>query len=116
MRRRIVHQYFVYVMTSRRHTALYTGVTNDVHRRVAQHRAGTLPGFTKTYNCDRLVYFEEWADVRSAIAREKQIKGWTRARKEALIEAINPTWADLAADWYTEPPRKRDEGPPPESE
>ena len=112
MRRRLVHQYFVYLMTNRRHSVLYTGVTSDLHRRVGQHKRGAVPGFTKTYNCHCLVYFEEWADIRSAITREKQIKGWTRAKKDALVTGVNPFWKDLAAEWYTESPRKTEEDSP----
>ena len=85
--------YYVYIMASRSRV-LYTGVTNDLARRVEEHKLGLVPGFTSTYRVTRLVYFEEFADVRDAIAREKAIKGWVRARKVGLIEEHNPTWED----------------------
>ena len=87
--------YYTYLLTNRSRT-LYTGVTNDLTRRVYEHRQKLIPGFTQKYNIDRLVYFEESADVKDAIAREKQIKGWTRAKKIALIESMNPEWQDLS--------------------
>lgn len=77
---------------------LYTGVTNDLQRRVHEHRHKLTPGFTQRYNVTRLVYFEATASVKDAIAREKQIKRWLRAKKIALIESANPKWNDLAAD------------------
>ena len=89
--------YFVYIMTNRSRT-LYTGITNHMQRRVQQHKDG-LGEFTSRYKLDRLVYFERFNDVRNAIAREKQIKGWTRARKIALIVSVNPTWRDLSEDF-----------------
>jgi putative endonuclease len=92
-------QYYVYILTNRSRT-LYTGVTADLIRRVWDHREKHVPGFTSRYNLNRLVYFESTADVRTAIAREKQIKGWTRAKKVALIEATNSGWEDLSSGWY----------------
>ena len=89
------HQYFVYIATNGSKT-LYTGVTNDLARRMYEHRNSLIPGFTSKYRIDRLVYFETTPDVRAAITREKQIKGWRRERKIALIEAENPKWADLS--------------------
>jgi putative endonuclease len=91
--------YSVYVMASRSRV-LYTGVTNDLTRRVNEHKHGLNDGFTKKYRITRLVYFEEFADVRDAIAREKEIKGWNRSRKIRLVEARNHTWEDLAEDWF----------------
>jgi putative endonuclease len=85
-------------MTNRSRT-LYVGVTNALQRRVYEHKCKLVEGFTKRYNITILVYAEETSDVRAAIAREKQIKGWTRAKKIALIEASNPDWRDLSADW-----------------
>jgi putative endonuclease len=85
-------------MTNRSGT-LYVGVTNDLQRRVAQHRTKVIPGFSSKYNIDRLVYFEETEDVRRALEREKQIKGWVRSKKVDLIERSNPQWSDLAHDW-----------------
>ena len=90
--------YYVYIMTNKSRT-LYTGVTNDLRRRVYEHQHKLVPGFTSKYNITQLAYFEETSDVRSAIAREKQIKGWLRAKKIALIESQNPTWRDLSTDW-----------------
>ena len=87
--------YYVYIMASRSRV-LYTGVTNDLGRRVHQHKRSLTPGFTSRYHITRLVYFEEFGDVRDAIAREKQLKGWVRSRKVRLIEQKNPTWEDLA--------------------
>jgi putative endonuclease len=91
-------QYYVYIMSSRSGT-LYTGVTNDLARRVYEHKNKLIPGFTAKYNITKLVYFETTEDVRTAIAREKQIKGWLRVKKVALIESVNPSWDDLSADW-----------------
>jgi putative endonuclease len=90
--------YYVYIMTNESDT-LYTGVTNDLTKRVYQHKNKLLPGFTTKYNITRLVYFEETNDVQTALAREKQIKGWLRKRKIALIQSVNPKWKDLSADW-----------------
>jgi putative endonuclease len=92
------HRYFVYIMTNRHHTVLYTGVTNDIVRGVFQHREKTIPGFTSRYNVDKLVFYEETSDVLAAIAREKQIKGGSRRKKIALIEGMNPMWRDLYQD------------------
>ena len=88
-----MRQYWVYIMSNSSRT-LYTGVTNDLERRVAEHRQGQL-GFTARYRIKRLVYFESTNDVMVAIAREKQIKAWTRAKRLALIQSINPGWDDL---------------------
>ena len=79
---------------------LYIGVTNNIWVRVFTHKQKVMPGFTKKYNVDRLVYFEETNSIHNAIAREKQIKGWTRAKKILLIESLNPKWNDLSQDWY----------------
>ncbi|MBI4711834.1 MAG: GIY-YIG nuclease family protein [Planctomycetes bacterium] len=91
-------QYYVYIMTNRSKT-LYTGVTNDLFRRAYEHKLKLISGFTKKYNITHLVYFEETNDIQCAIAREKQIKGWIRQKKIALIEKVNPDWNDLAAQW-----------------
>jgi putative endonuclease len=91
-------QYYVYIMTGRSDT-LYTGVTNDLERRLYEHRHGPVVGFTNKYKLKTLVYYETTDDVRSAIAREKQIKGWLRSKKIALIESINPQWGDLSENW-----------------
>jgi putative endonuclease len=91
--------YFVYVMANASRT-LYTGVTNNLERRVLEHRRKLLPGFTARYNINRLVYFEAFGDVLAAIASEKQIKSWRRMKKIALIESTNRDWKDLSAPWY----------------
>ena len=93
-----IKQYCVYIMTNKSRT-LYVGVTNDLQRRVYEHKNKLIEGFTKKYNITRLVYYEPMNDVRVAIAREKQIKGWLRARKIALIDSTNPQWKDLSEDW-----------------
>jgi putative endonuclease len=92
--------YYVYIMTNRSRT-LYIGVTNDLRRRAWQHKEGEVPGFTSKYRIDLLVYYESTGDVRVAIAREKQIKGWTRAKKITLLESKNPHWDDLSEGWVT---------------
>jgi putative endonuclease len=96
--------YHVYIMASASRR-LYIGVTAHLGRRVHQHRTGQFKGFSKKYQMKRLVYAESTSDVRAAIRREKQIKGWLRARKIELIESINPTWLDLAAGWDSRDPR-----------
>ena len=88
--------YWVYILSSR-NRVLYVGVTNDLQRRIAQHKSRLVPGFSAKYKVDRLVYFEATGDVFSAIAREKQIKGWRRDKKTALIATTNPDWDDLSA-------------------
>ena len=90
--------YYVYIMANCSKT-LYTGVTNHLQRRVYEHQHSLVPGYTSKYRTTRLVYFEETSDVHAALAREKQIKGWVRARKVALIESSNPDWRDLSEDW-----------------
>jgi len=92
------HIYYTYIMASASRT-LYVGVTNDIERRVQQHMHGTLGGFTSRYRCGRLVWFRRFGWIDQAIAREKELKGWRRARKIALIEEENPTWADLSEEW-----------------
>ncbi|MEE9258174.1 MAG: GIY-YIG nuclease family protein [Nitrospinaceae bacterium] len=92
-------KYFIYIMTNKSKT-LYTGITNNLERRVYEHKQKLVPGFTKKYNTTLLVYFEETGDVKEAIAREKEIKGWLRKKKISLIKSINPNWKDLSADWY----------------
>lgn len=88
----------VYIMTNRHRTVLYVGVTSDLEKRIAEHRAKIHPSsFTKKYNVDRLVYFEIGSDIKAAIAREKQLKRWSRQKKVALIEAVNPDWNNLGA-------------------
>ncbi|MBI2888170.1 MAG: GIY-YIG nuclease family protein [Chloroflexi bacterium] len=91
-------------MTNPRFTVLYTGVTNNLERRLHEHRVGATLGFTRRYNVRHLVYYESTTDIRAALEREKQIKGWTRAKKLGLIEQLNPDWRDLAANWASPPP------------
>ena len=96
--------YYVYIMTSPTGTVytgtVYTGMTNDLARRVSQHKNKVLEGFTKKYGVTRQVYYEVHHDVREAIAREKQIKRWRRSKKIDLIGTLNPLWRDLSEDWY----------------
>jgi putative endonuclease len=91
--------YFVYIITNRSKT-LYIAVTNSLVRRVREHKLGTGSQFSGKYKLDRLVYFERFEDVHRAIGREKQIKGWLRIRKIALIVSVNPAWRDLSLEWY----------------
>jgi putative endonuclease len=92
-------QYYIYILSnaSRR---IYVGVTNNLERRVYEHKHMLIPGFTSEYKITRLVYFEITSDVLAAIAREKQIKGWLRSKKLALIDSQNPTWEDLSKEWF----------------
>ncbi len=87
--------YYVYILTNVKRNVMYVGVTNDLGKRVAEHRAGTGGAFTRQYRVHTLVYAEEHQQIEDAIVREKQIKGWRRSKKDALVEAANPTWADL---------------------
>jgi putative endonuclease len=96
----VQRRYFVSILSSKT-KRLYVGVTNDLERRVAQHRRRELEGFTSRYNIDRLVYFEETNDVWAALNREKQLKGWVRVRKLELVSDMNSEWRDLAAEWFT---------------
>jgi putative endonuclease len=90
--------YSVYILASKRNGTLYVGVTNNLARRIYEHKQGAIAGFTKRYRIDKLVYYEMSGDVISAITREKQIKKWNRAWKIKLIESINPDWRDLYSD------------------
>jgi putative endonuclease len=90
--------YYVYIMTNPSKT-LYTGMTNNLQRRVEEHKQKLLAGFTTKYNITRLAYFEVFEDVRNAIDREKKIKSWSRAKRVALIESKNPKWDDLTREW-----------------
>ena len=93
------HRYFVYLLTNWNHKVMYVGVTNNLERRVYEHKAKLVAGFTAKYNINQLVYFEETTDVRAAIAREKEIKKWRRGKKNALVIQINPQWRDLSEDF-----------------
>ena len=88
--------FYVYIMSNQYNNVLYIGVTNNLLRRVYEHKTGMIDGFTKKYNVHKLVYYESVHDVKDAIAREKQLKHWVRAKKVALIEQMNPEWKDLS--------------------
>ena len=92
------HSYFVYILASRRNGTLYIGVTNDLVRRMTEHKGKFVPGFTRKYRVDKLVYFEEYASILEARAREYTLKRWARAWKIELIEKANPQWRDLTDD------------------
>jgi len=108
-----MERYYVYIMTNKSRT-LYTGITNNLERRVYEHKNKLIEGFTKKYNITKLVYYEISNDVEAAIAREKQIKGWLRRKKIALIESVNPQWKDLSEGWFRDvtlnPERSEGEG------
>lgn len=91
--------YYVYMLTNWNNKVIYTGVTNNLERRLYEHKNGITEGFTKKYNVHKLVWFDYTTDVRVAIEKEKQIKGWTRAKKNALVERDNPDWKDLSEVW-----------------
>jgi putative endonuclease len=95
------HEYFVYIMCSLSGT-LYIGMTNSIYRRALQHKRGDIEGFSSKYHCIRLVYYESFDDVHKAIGREKQLKGWSRAKKIALIESSNPRSEYMAEKWGAE--------------
>jgi putative endonuclease len=92
------YRFWVYIMASKSRR-IYTGVTNSVYHRALQHKSGEIEGFTKKYKINRLVYYEEYKYIGNAIAREEEVKGWTRAKRVALIQSMNPTWEDLAEGW-----------------
>ena len=89
--------YYVYILANTNHTVLYIGVTGNLRRRVYEHKTGVIEGFTKKYRVHKLVYFENCHDIKDAIKREKQLKGWTREKKKALIETVNPEWKEIEA-------------------
>ena len=91
-------QYYVYILTNRSKT-LYVGVTNNLEKRMFEHKTKSTAGFTSKYNLTRLAYYEQTSDIESALAREKQIKGWLRIKKITLIESSNPQWKDLSLEW-----------------
>ena len=95
-----LRRYYVYILTNRHNTVLYTGMTNDITRRMTEHKAGTVEGFSKRYSLKKLVYLEEFSEVREAIAREKQLKNWHRDWKLNLIRQENPQMKDLSASWF----------------
>ena len=92
------HSYFIYIISSTTGT-LYIGVTNDLARRISEHKQGLVEGFAKKYGCTKLIYYEDYSDIKQAIAREKYLKGKTRKFKENIIKKINPHWHDLSDEW-----------------
>ncbi|OGH87843.1 MAG: hypothetical protein A3J93_05125 [Candidatus Magasanikbacteria bacterium RIFOXYC2_FULL_42_28] len=92
------HNYYVYILASDSGT-LYTGVTNNLEKRLSEHKQKLVEGFTKKYDVGRLVFYEHYQDINTAITREKQLKSWRRDKKEFLIKQINPHWKDLSAEW-----------------
>ena len=90
-----MNDYYVYILTNQYHNVLYIGVTNNIQRRVYEHKTGAMEGFTKRYNVHKLVYVEHCHDVNDAIKREKQLKNWRREKKNALIESVNPEWKEI---------------------
>jgi len=101
-----INIYYVYILTNTHHTVLYTGVTNDLERRCFEHRHKIIKGFTQKYNVDKLIYFEQFDSINLAIEREKQIKGYSRAKKKALVDQFNKEWKELYQDGKVEIPRK----------
>ena len=95
-----MREYFVYMLTNTYHNVLYIGFTNNIRRRVYEHKRKLVYGFTSKYNCTKLVWYEKFTDVNLAIAREKQLKTWERSWKNNLIEKLNPNWSDLASNWF----------------
>ncbi|MEX0827969.1 MAG: GIY-YIG nuclease family protein [Haliea sp.] len=91
--------YYVYLLTNQNHRVLYVGVTNNLQRRIFEHKNKIIQGFTEKYNINKLVYFETAIDIRAAIAREKQIKRWRREKKNRLVEMTNPGWLDLSEEF-----------------
>ena len=94
-----MRQYYVYILTNRRYGVLYVGLTNNLPRRMSEHRLKLMPGFTKEYGVVRLVYFEEHASITEARARERSLKRWRRDWKLKLVDQLNPEWRDLAEDF-----------------
>ena len=92
----VIHEYYVYILTNKTNSVLYIGVTNSLSKRLAQHREGTANHFSARYNTYKLVYFEPFSGIENAISREKQLKRWTREKKNLLIETNNPNWEDLS--------------------
>lgn len=104
-----MRRYFVYILTNKTNKVLYIGMTNDLIRRIYEHRHKLIKGFTAKYNLTRLVYFEEFDDVIDAIAAEKKIKGWLRIKKIKLIESVNPNWEDLAGSFASAQDDRRED-------
>ena len=95
----MTNSYYVYILTNWNNKVMYIGVTNNLQRRLYEHKTEAIEGFTKQYKVHKLVYFEQTGDICSAIEREKQLKGWLRRKKNELVESINPEWRDLSDDW-----------------
>lgn len=93
------HDYYVYILTNWNHNVMYIGMTNDLERRLYEHKNKLVEGFTKKYNINKLVYFEHTHDVYAAITREKEIKKWRREKKNKLVTTMNPDWKDLSDEW-----------------
>ena len=93
------HNYYVYLLTNWNNKVIYVGMTNDLQRRLYEHKNKSVRGFTSRYNVNKLVYFEHTTDVLQAIAREKEINKWRREKKNRLVESMNPEWKDLSAEW-----------------
>ncbi len=93
------NNYYVYLLSNWNNKVLYIGVTNNLERRIIEHKQKLIPGFTEKYNVNKLVYFEQTEDVMSAISREKQLKKWRREKKNALVNCVNPGWKDLSDEW-----------------
>ena len=91
--------YYVYILTNWNNHVMYVGVTNNLQRRIYEHKEKLIDGFTSKYNVNKLVYYEETTDVKSAISREKELKGWRRSKKDALVATMNQNWEDLSKDW-----------------
>ena len=90
--------YYVYILTTRKNTAMYIGVTNNLQRRIFEHKSGQIAGYTQKYSCHKLVYYETFSDIEQAIEREKILKGWKREKKNMLVESTNPTYEELVID------------------
>ena len=93
-------KYYVYILASKKYGTIYIGQTNNLIRRVAEHKSGLIKGFTQKYKVNKLVYYEETNYINNSIEREKQLKGWLRKKKIALIESMNPDWEDLSKGWF----------------
>ena len=107
-----IHRYWVYIMSNKSRSVIYTGVTNDIYRRYLEHRDEKVPGFTQKYKCHNLIYYEEHNFIEQAIHREKEIKGWRREKKMELIRTINPWLKDLAEGlgWTKSPSESQTQG------
>ena len=101
--------FYVYLLTNQNNKVMYVGMTNNLERRMYEHKTKMVPGFTEKYNVNKLVYFEETSDVSAAIAREKEIKTWRREKKNHLVVAVNPAWKDLSEGWFEISPCGRDD-------